>query len=421
MRRSLWIAWVVACGCGSPAGNDVDTATDTDEPASSGSSDAATTDTAAADGDTDDADATASATTNGDVDGDDDDDGSTGGCEGAECGGGTPTLLWTTIADDNYGDGFCQSVTGDGEGGMFASYLGYGWETYSDVFAVDGSGQVTGRGSGAEAVSYVDLATRGPGLFDWAAASGQVGIADAGLTNLDGGMLAFDVDQIRAMVRGPDALQYVVRTTPTFQCVVRSGTDSMADSLPFPCAPNFSEEALLLDDLGNRYYVEPHAYRVRRVDPAGLAYGSVDGRWNRVGLDAAVDPDGNLWVVGAIGSDPSDVYGGFVARHAFDLAAPPPFEDAVEGPVVWTSVSMTSHGPIVFGHEGYGEYMHVRGLDFDGTTRWRWSQEVMPQIYVNETAIDTDGNLLACGYRFSGELTPVGSDIHHPLFMKFEL
>lgn len=406
MRTSIWFLLVVVSACGSPTADDAEAATDSSS--SSGSSDTASLGPGG-----DDSTAASGSTT-------DSDDDSTGACEHAECDGEAPMLTWETVSDEIYGDGFCQSVIADGQGGLFASYLGYGFEAYSDVFAVDSRGVIQGRGRGLAAGSYVDLALRGAALFDWAAASGHVGIADASLTNLDGGMLGPDVDRIRAMVRGPNALHYAVRTTPGLECVVRTGADANTDSVPFACAPDFTEERLLIDSLGNRYYFDSLAYRVLRIDPAGALYGSVDGRWNRVGLDAAVDPDGHVWVVGAIGSQPSDVFGGFIARHDFELAADPLFEDASRGSVVWTAVTMTADGPVVFGHEGYGEALHARGLDFDGMLRWSWSQEVLPQTYVDEVTVDADGNLLACGYRYTGEMTPVANDAHHPLFLKFQ-
>ena len=414
MRRSLWFLFVLGSACGTPASDD--TAESTDDASSSGSSGG----DSRGPGEVDGATPPEASTGVGESTGVGDDD-STGDCDELPCQELGPTLLWSAVSDEVYGDGFCQSVTEDGAGGLFAAYLGYGWEAYSDVFAVDADGTITGYGRGLDAGTYVDLAPRGPGLFDWAAQSGQVGIADTSLTNLDGGMLGFDVDQIRAMVRGPDTLHYVARTTPAFACVVRVGTDASTDSLPFPCAPNFTEESLHIDGLGNRYYAEPTAYRILRIDPAGLLYGSVDGRWNRVGLDAAVDPDGYVWIVGAIGSEPTNVFGGFIARHDFDLSADPTFEDAAEGAIVWTSVAMTDLGPVVFGHEGYGEYMHARGYDFEGTQRWSWSQEVLPQTYVNELSVDADGNLLVCGFEYMGVQTPVLGDARHPLFMKFEL
>lgn len=416
MRRTLCFLVAVGVACGSAAPES--TEADTDDASTSGSSDATTH----APGEDDDGPPGDDTSGPGDTTTGTDGDESSGDCGDETCTANAPTLLWSTLSDEIFGDGYCQSVIADGEGGLFASYIGYGFEAYSEVFAVDAGGRIRAQGQGADAGSYVDLAPRGPGLLDWAAASGHVGIADASLTNLDGGMLGFDVDQIRAMVRGPNGLlHYIARTTPTFQCVVRTGTDPETDSVSFPCAPDFVEEKLLIDGLGNRYYAQPRAYRVLRIDPAGLLYGSVDGRWNRVGLDAAVDPDGHVWVVGAIGSQPSDVFGGFIARHEFDLSAEPLFEDAEEGPVVWTAVTMTDDGPVVFGHEGYGEQMHARGLDFDGTDRWSWSQEFAPQTYVNEVAVDADGNLLACGYEYTGQQTPVVSDVHHPLFLKFQL
>ncbi len=344
---------------------------------------------------------------------------STGGCEAEGCEEQPPTLLWSVEVEQTYGDGACLDIVEDGQGGLFASYIGYGFEAYSDVIAVDSSGEFTGLGRGADTGAYIGLAPRGPGLFDWAAASGHVGIADQTLQNLDGGLLTSDVDQIRAMTRSGDELVYVARTTPTYRCVVRTGSDPGTDSLPFDCAPNFSLERLAVDGFGNRFYAEPNAYRVQRLDPAGLLYGQLDGRWNRVGFDVAADPQGHLWVVGGLGSDGNDLFGSFIARHSAELDEDPVFEDSQEGDVAWTAVVMTVQGPVVFGHEGFGEFMHARGLSLDGALRWSWSMESPPRTYVDALALDAAGDLLLCGTRYTGVQTPVGSDVHQPVLYKF--
>ncbi|MEM6992171.1 MAG: hypothetical protein AAF721_16795, partial [Myxococcota bacterium] len=268
---------------------------------------------------------------------------------------------------------------------------------------------------------YVAGATRGRGLFDWAAKSGHVGIADTTLSQLDGGTLAFDVDQIRAMAHAGDTLHYVARTTPSFQCTVRVGPDIRTDSVPFACAPDFTREGLALDGAGNRYYFEAGAYRVLRLDAAGLLYGSVDGRWNRVGIDVAVDPNGLVWVVGGIGSQGDTLFGGFIARHAFELSDEPAWEAEPDDTILWTAIAMGEYGPIVLGHEGYGERLHARGYDFDGALQWEWSHEPAPQTYVDAAAVDAEGSLIACGTRYEGHQTPIGDDEHHPVLFKFGL
>lgn len=349
------------------------------------------------------------------------DDASTSGdCDVAGCAVEPPALVWSVESDEIYGDGRCLGVADDGLGGLFASYVGYGFEAYSDVIAVDAAGSITALAGGTETGMYVGLASRGPGIFDWAAANGHVGIADQTLQNLDGGLLTYDVDQIRAMAAADAALHYVARISPSYRCVVRTGPDQQTDSVPFDCAPDFSPERLVLDTMGNRYYVEPRAYRVLRLDAAGLSYGSIESRWNRVGFDAAVDPQGHVWIAGGTGSGSGDLFGAFVAQHEFDLAEEPRWEETDDTGLLWTAIAMTPTGPVVFGHRGFGEELHARGYGLDGGVAWTWSQESSPQTYVDAVAVDAKGDLLVCGTRYSGVQTPVGNDVHYPTLLKFE-
>ena len=347
--------------------------------------------------------------------------GGSSGC-GDDCPSEGAELAWLSHAEDYLGDGICQAVVGDGAGGVIASFRSTGWEMYHGrIFAFDGDGQHVVTGSNADSDTFPALALRTEGFLDWATLDGSVGIADGTLANLDGGPLAFDVAEIRAMAADGEWLRYVARLTPSFDCVVRVGTDASFDSVPFACSESWFPERLHRDGMENWYYFDLFAYRALRFDPQGLSYGSLEGRWNRVSLDAAVDPDGHVWFVGAIGSGHDAVYGSFVARHGFDLAEEPTWELAEEDDRVWTAIAMSGDGPVVLGHEGYGERLHAIGLSFDGDVRWTWEHEPEPRTYVDAVAIDESGDAVACGYRYTGEQTPIVTDVHYPMFMKLSL
>jgi hypothetical protein len=346
-------------------------------------------------------------------------DGSSGCGDGCS---GEAHLSWLTVSEDYDGDAICQTVIPDGKGGLVASFRSAGWEGYAGrVVAIDADGNHAASGGTVDGDLFPGLSLRTEGFLDWATLAGDVGIADATLANLDGGPLAYDVVEIRALAADGDRLRYVARLTPSFNCVVRVGADASFDSVPFTCTESWFPEELHHDAMGNWYYFDLFAYRVIRLDPEGLSWGSLEGRWNRVSLDAAVDPDGRVWFVGAIGSGHDAVYGSFIARHGFDIAEEPQWELAGEDDVVWTAIAMADAGPIVLGHEGFGERLHAIGLTFDGDVRWTWEHEPEPRTYVDAVAVDEAGDAVACGYRHTGEETPVGTAVHYPMFMKLSL
>jgi hypothetical protein len=414
MRFFIAAVALVTTGCVRPPDVDLSaltlTGTESEGAAETGASDDPTA--------SDDADASDEASTGEHTTSSADTESSAGCAE--EC-GGEPELLWLTTTDEIYGDGACLTVISDGQGGLVASFRGSGFETYGDVVAVDASGHIAAMGGNAEGGLFPGLSLRGPGLLDWASLDGRVGIADTTLANLEGGPLAFDVAEIRAMAADEDRLRYVARVSPSYNCVVRVGADPEFDSVPFTCAPTWTPEELHRDAMESWYYFEPWAYRVVRFDPVGLSWGSLEGRWNRVALDGAVDRDGQVWFVGAIGSGFDTVFGSFVARHDFGLAEEPAWELSAEDDVVWSAIATTPDGAIVLGHRGYGERLVGMGLTLDGDPLWSWEHEPEPRTYVDAISVDDAGDVIACGTRYTGVQTPVGSDVHNPMFLKLSL
>lgn len=347
----------------------------------------------------------------------------TGSCDDA-CASGPPVMAWLTETEQQQGDGWCTALTDDGAGGAIAAFSGAGWDVLlSELIAVSASGEETARSAG-DSGHFPSLHARGDGVFEWVSVGGQYGLADESLATLGGEPFASDVAYLHAMAADGARRGYVVEAYSAFpfleNCSLRIYADVELHSPLFECPQYLGGWRLHFDGQGQAILALEGAYQLIAFGLDALPTAELHDRWNRIIYDSAVAPDGSVWLVGAIGNETGDAYGGFVAKHGPDLSDEPIWEGLEQDANGhrFDTIAMQGDAPVVVSRDAGGD-LELRGFEPNGDERWREEVDAEAGTLLSRLTVDPSGDLLGCGVRITGNLNPVGTDERMPILAKW--
>jgi hypothetical protein len=287
----------------------------------------------------------------------------------------------------------------------------------SGLFAVsgrtvvlDGTGEITKTVSSGENLYLTGLRPRTEDLFEWISSDARTGISGVDLSINGGqGWGSGVAGAYGFAARGDRSAAFLDLGWNT--CVVRrTDVDPPTDSVPITCPVSDWPTATRfgMDGAGNMFVFDLYGGRVHRFDPAGLAWGELSLPGEYDAFDAAVDPQGVLWLVGVT------QVGAFVTRYDDILDRAPAYVATLDQPdAAWTAITLVDDGAIVMGEREARTYAFR--LDEHDETRWEAPYDLGVGVVLDRVTTAADGSVLACGRRL---LPPANDPYQGALFVK---